>query len=199
MFLHDEGHEVSLSHSGTDGFKLAISTEFHAIVLDIMLPELSGWQVLEKIRKNIDTPIIILSALENATDRVRALSDGADDFLRKPFYMGELLARIHAISRRQNTAAQNIEVGDVMINRGRRQLSYKGEPVSLTPTEYALVELLIENRGVAIDRVHIHEAVVQDKSSAVVTSAVDVHISAIRHKTCKEFILNKRGKGFLIP
>src|SRR5437764_3030796 len=122
--------------------------DYDAVVLDLMLPGLDGWQLLAKLRQGRATPVLILTARDAVADRVRGLDVGADDYLVKPFDLSELLARVRALIRRAaGLAASSIVIGDVEIDTGAKRITLDGKPVVLTAREYAIVELLALHRG----------------------------------------------------
>src|SRR3954466_6504354 len=139
--LREEGYAVDTADAGDDGLYKAESCNYDAIVLDVMLPRLDGWEVLERLRKQKQTPVLMLTARDAAKDRVRGLDAGADDYLVKPFDLQELLARVRALIRRSAAPPQpQIELGDVLIDTRARSVQLNGTSVVLTPREYAILE-----------------------------------------------------------
>ena len=139
--LREEGYAVDTADAGDDGLYKAKSYEYDAIVLDVMLPRLDGWQLLEHLRKQKQTPVLMLTARDAHKDRVRGLDTGADDYLVKPFDLSELLARVRALIRRAaGQARSDIELGDILIDIRARSVARAGEPVTLTAREYAILE-----------------------------------------------------------
>src|SRR5262249_25398421 len=156
--LREEGYAVDEAADGEDGLFKAVSWEYDAVILDLMLPRRDGWQVLADLRRERKTPVLILTARDAVADRVRGLDSGADDYLVKPFALAELIARLRALIRR--AAGQPdpvIVVGPVQIDTRARMVTRAGEPVPLTSREYALVELLALQRGCVVSRTHIYE------------------------------------------
>src|SRR6266704_2326880 len=146
--LREEGYAVDTAETGDEGLYKAESYSYDAIVLDVMLPRLDGWEVLERLRKQKPTPVLLLTARDAVADRVRGLDAGADDYLVKPFDLTELLARLRALIRRSAGQADAVlAVGDVTIDTRAKSVLRDGEPVFLTAREYALVELLALRRG----------------------------------------------------
>src|SRR5689334_386859 len=140
MALRDEGYAVDTAVDGEDGLFNAESISYDAIVLDVMLPKLDGWTVLQRLRKTRKTPVLMLTARDQSRDRVKGLDAGADDYVVKPFDLPELLARLRALIRRNAGQATNvIKIGDVSIDTGSRIITQRGEPVTLTAREYGLV------------------------------------------------------------
>src|SRR5688572_14947793 len=136
--LREERYAVDTAETGDDGLFKAETYDYDAIVLDVMLPRLDGWGVLERLRKHKQTPVLMLTARDATTDRVRGLDLGADDYLPKPFDLGELLARLRALIRRSaGRAHPMIEIGGVIIDTRARSVTHAGEAVVLTAREYA--------------------------------------------------------------
>src|SRR5262249_4284565 len=141
--LREEGYAVDTAADGEDGLYKAESWEYDALVLDIMLPKLDGWELLKRLRKTKKTPVLMLTARDQSKVRVRGLDTGADDYVVKPFDLPELLARLRALIRRSAGQTENvIEIGDVRIDTGSRTITQRGESVTLTAREYGLVEYL---------------------------------------------------------
>src|SRR5512136_1691682 len=131
--LREEGYAIDTADTGDDGLFKAESYDYDAIVLDIMLPRLDGWEVLERLRRKKQTPVLMLTARDAPRDRVRGLDTGADDYLVKPFDLAELLARLRALIRRSaGQARSHIDVREVRIDTRARSVTRSGEPVTLT-------------------------------------------------------------------
>jgi two-component system OmpR family response regulator len=196
--LREEGYAVDSAADGEDGLFKATSWDYDAVVLDIMLPKKDGWQVLDELRKFKATPVLVLTARDAVTDRVKGLDRGADDYLVKPFALKELMARLRALIRRAaGHASANIEIGDVVIDTAARTVKKGGRTVELTAREYALVELLALHRGKLVTRTMIYEHLF-DENEDTLSNLVDVHVSNVRKKLGKEFIITRRGQGYLI-
>src|SRR5262245_13546528 len=141
--LREEGYAVDTAENGEDGLFKAEAFAYDAIVLDVMLPVIDGWTVLEKLRKQKQTPVLMLTARDTTPDRVRGLDIGADDYLVKPFDLSELFARLRAIIRRSAGRAQSqIELGDILLDTRARIVTRSNERISLTAREYAILEYL---------------------------------------------------------
>src|SRR6266704_2042685 len=141
--LRDEGYAVDTAANGEDGLFSAESNDYDAIVLDVMLPKLDGWEVLSRLRKQKKTPVLMLTARDQSRDRVRGLDTGADDYVVKPFDLDELLARLRALIRRASGGAKtSIEIEDVTIDMAARTVFQSGNAVTLTAREYSLLEYL---------------------------------------------------------
>jgi len=196
--LREEGYAVDTSGDGEEGLYKAESWEYDAIVLDIMLPKLDGWEILQRLRKTKKTPILMLTARDASRDRVRGLDTGADDYLVKPFDLAELLARLRALIRRSaNQTRSKIEIGDVTIDTAAKNVSHKGHPVSLTAREYSLLEFLSLHRGEVVTRTTLYEHLFDEDDSSL-SNLLDVHVSNIRKKIGPDFITTRRGHGYCI-
>jgi two-component system OmpR family response regulator len=196
--FREEGYAVDTATDGEDSLFKAESWEYDAIVLDVMLPKLDGWEVLRRLRKTKKTPVLMLTARDQTRDRVRGLDAGADDYLVKPFDLAELLARLRALIRRtadQSRAA--IEIGNVTIDTAARNISRAGEAIALTAREYALVEYLALHRGKVITRTALYEHLF-DENESTLSNLLDVHVSNVRKKLGHDFIATRRGHGYCI-
>lgn len=198
LALTEEGFAVDEADEGAAGLHKAKVWEYDAVVLDLMLPKKSGWDVLAELRRTKTTPVLILTARDGVSDRVRGLNNGADDYLVKPFSIVELIARLRALIRRSAGQANPvIEIGDIAINLSDRTVTKGGEPVTLTGREYALVELLALHRGKLITRTKIYDHMFGEDDDSL-SNLVDVHVSHIRKKLGAEFIETRRGQGYII-
>jgi two-component system OmpR family response regulator len=196
--LREEGYAVDEAPDGQEALYRAMSWDYDAVVLDLMLPRVDGWEVLRQVRRTRKTPVLILTARDAVPDRVRGLDSGADDYLVKPFDLTELLARLRALIRRAaGNAAPVITIGDVVIDTAGRRVTRGGQAVSLTPHEYALVELLALHRGRLITRSMVYEHL-YDEDEDSLSNLVDVYVSNVRKKLGKDFITTRRGQGYLI-
>jgi two-component system, OmpR family, response regulator len=165
-------------------------------VLDIMLPRLDGWQVVQRLRKSKRTPVLLLTARDQVRDRVRGRDSGADDYLAKPFDLQELLARLRALIRRTGSQTRStIEVDDVLIDTKARTISRGGQAVPLTAREYALVEFLALHLGELVTRTQLYEHLF-DENDSTLSNLLDVHVSNIRKKLGHDFIVTRRGQGY---
>jgi two-component system OmpR family response regulator len=196
--LREEGYAVDTSEDGEDGLFKATSWDYDAIVLDIMLPKLDGWSVLERLRRVKTTPVLMLTAKDAITDRVRGLDAGADDYLVKPFQLAELRARLRALIRRAAGKSHPVlEVKGVIIDMRSRVVTRDGEEVELTAREYALVELLALNAGTLVTRTMIYEHLFGEDDDSL-SNLVEVHVSNVRKKLGRDFITTRRGHGYLV-
>lgn len=154
--LERKGFEVLSAMHGKQGLRLAYQSHPDLVILDVMMPEIDGWQVCERLREVSDVPIILLTAKVSQDDVLRGLELGADDYIKKPFNLGELELRIKAILRRTNAEQQEFasfyEDSTLRINLDRRQILRRGEPVHLTPTEFRLLSYLVRNKGHVVPR-----------------------------------------------
>jgi two-component system, OmpR family, response regulator len=196
--LREKGYAVDESSDGEDGLHKALTWEYDAVVLDIMLPGINGWEFLRRLRKKHKTPVLILSARDTVKDRVDGLDLGADDYLTKPFALTELLARLQALIRRAaGQAKPQIVVGDIVIDLRTRTLAKSGQAIELTAREFAIVELLALQRGELVTRTRIYEHIF-DENDDTLSNLVEVHVSNIRKKLGKDFITTRRGQGYQI-
>lgn len=196
--LIENGYAVDTASDGSDGLYKATTWTYDAIVLDIMLPKMNGWDVLKAIRAKNAAPVLILTARDAVTDRVRGLDGGADDYLVKPFSIQELLARVRVLIRRSvGIADSNVTIGDVEINLVNRTVSKAGEPVVLTAREFALVEMLSLHRGRLITRSQIYDHIFGEDDDSL-SNLIDVHVSHIRKKLGANFISTRRGQGYIV-
>ena len=198
MALREEGYAVDEAADGEEGLFKATSWDYDALVLDLMLPRLDGLELLRRLRQTRKTPVLILTARDTVTDRVRGLDSGADDYLVKPFDLVELQARLRALIRRAaGQAVAAITIGDVVVDTAARVVTQAGRPVALTAREYALVELLAQRRGRLVTRSTIYEHLF-DETEDSLSNLVDVHVSNVRKKLGKDFITTRRGQGYVI-
>jgi two-component system, OmpR family, response regulator len=196
--LREEGYAVDTAADGDDGLFKAETYNYDAIILDVMLPQRDGWQVLERLRKQKKTPVLMLTARDAPKDRVRGLDGGADDYLVKPFDLAELLARIRALIRRAaGQPKANLELGDVIIDTRARTVARAGKAIVLTAREYAILEYLALHRGKVVSRTDLYEHLF-DESDDTLSNLVDVHIFSIRKKLGAELIATRRGQGYCI-
>ena len=193
-----EGYAVDSAADGEEGLYKAQATDYDAIVLDMMLPRMEGWEVLERLRRTKATPVLILTARDGTSDRVRGLDTGADDYLVKPFDVPELFARLRAIIRRSSHQARAVlELGEVCLDTAARTVTRAGQPVTLTAREYVVLEYLALHRGEATSRTTLYEHLF-DENEDTLSNILDVHIYNLRKKLGQEFIVTRRGHGYCI-
>ena len=196
--LREEGYAVDTANNGDDGLFSAEGTDYDAILLDVMLPGLDGWEILKRLRKTKKTPVLMLTARDQTRDRVKGLDTGADDYVVKPFDLEEVFARLRAIIRRSaNKTTSVIEIGDVTLDTAARTALFKHKPVELTAREYALVEFLALHRGQVVTRTRLYEHLFDENESSL-SNLLDVHVSNVRKKLGAEFIVTRRGHGYAI-
>jgi len=196
--LREEGYAVDPAADGEDGLFKAETYDYDAIILDVMLPKLDGWEILRRLRKTKKTPVLMLTARDQSRDRVRGLDTGADDYVVKPFDLAELFARLRALIRRgANQTVNIIEIGDITIDRAARRLTRAGETVDLTAREYALLEFLALHRGEVVTRTQLYEHLF-DETDNTLSNLLDVHVSNLRKKLGAEVIVTRRGHGYCI-
>ncbi|MDG9671515.1 response regulator transcription factor [Hahella sp. CR1] len=201
--LGDAGYVVDAAADGEEGLWLASEQSYDLIILDIMLPRMNGFELLDRLRTlGADSLVLMLTARDNVEDRVLGLRSGADDYLVKPFDFAELLARIEALLRRRAGCASNlVEIGELTINLHSKQVNVSGVPITLPPREYTLLECLALNRHRVVSRQEIEHKIYDDKiepMSNVVDSAISSLRKMIDHKDRPSFILTRRGHGYQI-
>ena len=197
--LREEGYAVDTASDGEDGSFKAELNDYDAIILDVMLPKLDGWELLARLRQQKKlTPVLMLTARDAPSDRVRGLDTGADDYLVKPFDLSELLARVRALIRRNvNRPTNQIEVGDLVLNTRAKNATRHGQPITLTAREFAILEYLALHRGEIISRTELYEHLF-DEHDDTMSNLLDVHIFSLRKKLGAELIATRRGQGFCI-
>lgn len=201
--LTENGFVVDIAEDGKEGLFLATENTYDLIILDVMLPTLSGWGVLEALRKQgLQMPVLFLTARDSVADRVKGLELGADDYLVKPFAFSELLARVRTILRRgQLSAHEKLMVADLEIDLVRHRAIRCGERIDLTPKEFLLLTLLVRRAGEVVSRTVIAEQV-WDMNFDSDTNIVDVAVRRLRRKVDDPFenklIHTIRGVGYVL-
>jgi two-component system OmpR family response regulator len=196
--FREEGYAVDSANNGEDGLFNAESYDYDAIILDVMLPKLDGWEILKRLRQTKKTPVLMLTARDQSRDRVKGLDTGADDYVVKPFDLPELFARLRALIRRSANKTTNvIEIGDVKIDTAARSILLQDKTVELTAREYSLVEFLAVHRGEVVTRTQLYEHLF-DENESTLSNLLDVHVSNVRKKLGAEFITTRRGHGYCI-
>ncbi len=209
-YLEPLGYDVSLAHTGPDGLDKALQGDFHAVILDIMLPGMDGFEVLRKIREKSAVPVLVLTGRGEAPDRIAGLELGADDYVPKTFSPRELLARLRAVIRRSIVTKLSAEVGTptaivvgtLRVDPAARAASLRGQALALTPTEFDLLLSLARNCG----RLKTREQLlleVADRDFETFDRSIDVHISSLRRKLGDDpknpsFILTIRSSGCML-
>ncbi len=196
--LAEEGFSVDIAADGEAGAWSALSLDYDAVVLDLMLPKVDGWGVLARIRAKKRTPVLILTARDGVPDRVRGLDGGADDYLTKPFSIDELIARVRALIRRSAGKPDPVlRFGDVEINTAAHTVKRGEEGIHLTGKEYALLELLALHRGELVTRTTIYDHI-YDEEGDTFSNIVDVYIANLRKKLGRDLIETRRGQGYIL-
>jgi len=196
--LRRAGYAVDLAADGEEGLEKAVDTDYDAIVLDVMLPRIDGWELLARLRRKKSTPVLMLTARDRTSDRVRGLDLGADDYLVKPFDATELEARLRALIRRAaGRAKPQIEIGGVVIDTRARAVTRAREVVTLTAREYAIFEYLALHRGEVVTRTDLYEHLF-DENDDTLSNLVDVHVFSLRKKLGRDLIVTRRGQGYCI-
>lgn len=200
--LSESGYRVEVAHNGLDGQFLAQESEFDLIILDVMLPGIDGWQLLQIIRRKSQVPVLFLTARDAVEDRVKGLELGADDYLVKPFSYAELLARVRTLLRRgPPREVEHFQVADLQLDVLRRRVQRGAERITLTNKEFALLQLLMERSGEVLTRTQIASQVWQMNFDSD-TNVVDVAIRRLRAKVDDPFspklIHTVRGMGYTL-
>jgi DNA-binding response OmpR family regulator len=201
--LTEEGHNVTCASDGAEGWELAHAYDFDAVVLDIMLPKMNGFELAKKLRQErIATPVLMLTAKDSVPDVVRGLDAGADDYLTKPFSFNELLARLRAVQRRSTSRPQNrLQVSDLILDPESREVSRGGVSITLTRTEYSLLERLMYRAGKVVPRHTLIESV-WGFDREIEENTLDAFVRLLRQKVDREgspkLILTVRGVGYMI-
>ena len=195
---------VDTAYDSTIGEKLAFSRKYDIIILDVIIPGISGFDLCKKIRNSSNlTPIIMLTSLDSVEDKLTGFDCGADDYVVKPFSFQELFARIKALIRRNRESIVNpvLKVLDLELDSIAKKVKRNGKEINLTATEYKILELLMSNKGKVFDRMHIAEKI-WGLSFNSGTNVIDVHINSLRNKIDKEFtqklIHTKKGFGYVL-
>jgi len=193
-----------VAHDGEEGLQMALEGTHDVIVLDIMLPLINGLDVCKSLRSNrMDTPVLLLTALDGVDDRVRGLDAGADDYLPKPFAFQELMARLRALSRRrvQPRDPQELTVDDLTLDLRRRRALRDGRQIELSPKEFSLLEFLMRNQGRVVTRTQILDHL-WGYDFATDSNLVDVYVAYLRRKVDKgnnaKLIRTVRGVGYAL-
>ena len=201
--LTEAGHDCHWERDGRHGLEQASSHQFDVVVLDLMLPDLPGQEVLASIRsQGVRTPVLVLTALGSVEDRVQGLQAGADDYLVKPFAFAELLARVEAVYRRANDRPSTLlQVGPLSLNLTNRRVTRGDVELTLTPTEFSLLEFLMRYAGQVVTRKMLCEHL-WDSDWEGVTNVIEVHINRLRTKIDRgqgePLIQTVRGRGYVL-
>ncbi|MEA2710577.1 MAG: two-component system, OmpR family, copper resistance phosphate regulon response regulator CusR [Phycisphaerales bacterium] len=201
--LRETGFVVDVAGDGDDGLHLAQTGDYDLLILDVMLPRRDGWGVLQELRRQgKQTPALFLTARDTVEDRVKGLELGADDYLIKPFAFSELLARVHSVLRRGPSRQQTVlTIADLEIDLTKHRATRQGQPLHLTPKEFALLWLLAKRCGEVLSRAYIAEQV-WDMNFSSDTNVLDVHVRRLRAKVddpyATKLIRTVRGVGYVL-
>jgi len=199
--MEEDGHSADVARTGTDALWMARATEYDAIVLDLMLPGIDGVEVCRRLREDgVWSPVLMLTALTEVSDRVAGLDAGADDYLPKPFHLDELLARVRAIARRGVPERPAVlEVGDLRLDPATRKVWLAATPITLSPKEFALLEAFMRRPGQVLSRFQLLEHA-WDGEYENRSNVVDVYVGYLRDKLDRPFgrraIETVRGVGY---
>jgi len=206
-YLAPHGWQVDMRHTGSEGLDAARAGKYEAVLLDVMMPGMDGFEVLRELRKTSNVPVLMLTAMGEEADRIVGLELGADDYLPKTFSSRELLARLRAVTRRSSVVAgsalpapKDLVSGDLVLNEDTHVATLLGEPMDLTALEFAILATLLKSKG----RVKTRESLLQDVSDRrfdVFDRSIDVHVSQLRRKLGDDpklprFIRTIRGVGY---
>ncbi len=202
--LSESGFVVDLAHTGLDGHHLALTERYDLIILDVMLPDVDGWRIMQALREaKSTTPVLFLTARDSVEDRVKGLELGADDYLIKPFAFSELLARVRTLLRRGTTPVfyDKLQVADLVLDLPRRRAQRHDVQINLTNKEFVLLELLVRRQGEVLPRSLIASQV-WDMNFDSDTNVIDVAIRRLRAKIDDDFepklIHTVRGMGYML-
>ena len=204
-YLESNDFDVTTCHDGREGLNLALSDDFDVILLDVMLPSMNGFEVLQTLRETKATPVIMLTAKGEDFDRIFGLEVGADDYIPKPFNHRELLARVKAIVRRVDLLKQpesngKTEFEDIIINSQSRVVTVNGQPLNLTGTEFEILQMLLKEPGSIVSKEAISQQVL-GRRLAPYDRSIDMHVSNLRKKIAEhsehERIKTVRGAGYV--
>lgn len=204
--LEGKGYQTQQCYAGEDGLLSALSRRFDLILLDVLLPQLDGFEVLNRLRKTRQTPVIMLTACGAEEERIRGFSRGADDYVPKPFAFAELLLRIEALLRRtlgstdQRADPETLNVGALTLERGSLAARYAGRPVTLTPIQFRLLWVLLLHQGEALSKPYLYQVVLEREFSRFDRS-LDMHLSRVRRRLAEAGMAADRlqtvhGKGY---
>ena len=209
-YLEPMGYTVEAAHNGAQGLGMILEGDYHAVILDVMMPQIDGFEVLKRLRKESDIPVLMLTARGEETDRIVGLEMGADDYLPKTFSSRELLARLRAVTRRYSRVEPQaasageknlLAFGDLQVDLSARAVRLGAETLDLTPIEYDLLTSLAKSSGRVLSRDQLLDAVA-GRSYDVFDRSVDVHISSLRRKLGEDprsprFIQTVRTAGYM--
>ena len=196
--LEEEGFACDVAGDGDSALRNLTQWSYDLVLLDLMLPGVDGQTVLARLQERETTPVLVLTARDGLDDKVTLLNAGADDYLTKPFELDELIARVRSLIRRAaHEPRPALQVADVTIDTVARTVTRGGEPVSLTPKEFALVEYLAVHRGEVVTRTMIYDHI-YDEYEDTLSNVLDVYVSNIRKKLGHDFVRTRRGEGYIV-
>jgi two-component system response regulator CpxR len=201
-FFTQEGHHLDCAYNGREGLTAALNGAYDLVILDVMLPVVDGFELLQRLRRRKDLPIIMLTARVQQLDRIRGLDSGADDYLPKPFDPDELLARVRAVLRRSEsllrTESEDVVIGNIRLNPSTREAHLDDELLDLTAAEFDLLEMLMRAAGRVVSREEITAALFEREATPY-DRFLDVHISHLRKKLegGRSLIRTVRGVGYV--
>ena len=201
-FFTQEGHHLDCAYNGREGLTAALNGAYDLVILDVMLPVIDGFELLQRLRRRKDLPVIMLTARVQQRDRIRGLDSGADDYLPKPFDPDELLARVRAVLRRSESLnrseSDDLVIGNIRVNPTTREAWLDDVPVELTAMEFDLLEMLMRAAGRVVSRDEITAALFEREATPY-DRFLDVHISHLRKKLegGRSLIRTVRGVGYV--
>jgi two-component system OmpR family response regulator len=193
------GYAVDVAGDGEDAYHLGATESYDAIILDLGLPKLDGLSILERWRKEgVVTPVLILTARDSWTEKVKGLRSGADDYVVKPFQMEEVIARVEALIRRaKGVASAVVTIGPLTLDTAQNMVFRDGHPITMTPLEYRLTAYMMMRRGAVISKTEITEHI-YDQNFDCDSNVVEVLINRLRKKLGADAIETRRGQGYVL-
>ena len=200
--LEYEGYDVCIKEDGREGLEEALRNEYDLIILDVMLPSMNGFEICRRLKREKQSPVIMLSAKDSVMDKVNGLQIGADDYIAKPFAIEELLARIEVVFRRQDSLNNSIvKFKDIVINKSSRSVKSNGNEISLTNKEYELLMILVDNKDKVVTREELLEKI-WGYGYEPETNVTDVYVRYLRTKlnneNKEEYIQTVRSVGYIM-
>ena len=200
--LEYEGYDVCIKEDGREGLEEALRNEYDLIILDVMLPSMNGFEICRRLKREKQSPVIMLSAKDSVMDKVNGLQIGADDYIAKPFAIEELLARIEVVFRRQDSLNNSIvKFKDIVINKSSRSVKRNGNEISLTNKEYELLMILVDNKDKVVTREELLEKI-WGYGYEQETNVTDVYVRYLRTKlnneNKEEYIQTVRSVGYIM-
>ena len=200
--LEYEGYDVCIKEDGREGLEEALRNEYDLIILDVMLPSMNGFEICRRLKREKQSPVIMLSAKDSVMDKVNGLQIGADDYMTKPFAIEELLARIEVVFRRQDSLNNSIvKFKDIVINKSSRSVKRNGNEISLTNKEYELLMILVDNKDKVVTREELLEKI-WGYGYEPETNVTDVYVRYLRTKlnneNKEEYIQTVRSVGYIM-